>query len=136
VAAITPEYNLPRIVLPSDRPEMIPLLKSNLEIYKTKIRPLIREGNLYHNIVDSASGFDGVQYYSPVEDRGVVLLFGPAGKSTTIRCQRLKPGQNYQVQFTDQPEQNTTRTGAQLMSDGLPVTFTGAAQSEIILFSV
>ncbi len=133
VAAITPEYNLPKIVLPSDLPEMIPHLKSNLAIYKSEIRPLIRDGNLYHDIVDAASGFDGVQYCSPQKDRGVVMLFGPAGGSTTVMFKRLKPEQKYQVKFTDMPEQNTTLTGAQLMKEGLPVTFTGTAQSEIIL---
>jgi hypothetical protein len=133
VAAITPEYNLPKIVLPSDMPEMIPYLKSNLALYKREIRPLIRDGNLYHDIVEAGSGFDGVEYYSPSQDRGVVLLFGPAGKSATVRCKRLKPEQKYQVKFTDLPAQNTTLTGAQLMKEGLPVTFTGTAQSEIIL---
>ncbi len=133
VAAITPEYNRPKIVLPSDMPQMIPELKSNLALYKTAIRPLIREGNLYHDVVAAASGFDGVEYYSPSEDRGVVLLFGPAGKSATVRCKRLKPEQTYRVKFTDLPAQNTTLTGAALMKEGLPVTFTGTAQSEIIL---
>jgi hypothetical protein len=133
VAAITPTYNLPKIVLPSDLPEMIPYLKSNLALYKKEIRPLIREGNLYHDVVEAASGFDGVEYYGPGEDRGVVLLFGPSGKSTTVRWKRLKPEQTYQVKFTDMPAQNTTLTGAQLMKEGLPVTFTGTAQSEIIL---
>jgi hypothetical protein len=133
VAAITPEYNLPKIVLPSDMPEMIPHLKSNLAIYKWEIRPLIREGNLYHDIVDVASGFDGAEYNSPSQDRSVVLLFGPAGKSVTVRCKRLNPEQNYEVKFTDMPAQNTKLTGAQLMKEGLPVTFTGTAQSEIIL---
>ena len=39
VAAIGPEYNLPKIVLPSDMPEMIPHLKSNLAIYKRRFGP-------------------------------------------------------------------------------------------------
>jgi hypothetical protein len=64
-----------------------------------------------------------------------VLLFGPAGKSTTVRFKRLKPKTTYLAEFTDQPSQNTTRTGAQLMNEGLPVTFTGTIQSEIILLS-
>ena len=34
---------------------------------------------------------------------------------------------------TDLPAQNTTLTGAQLMAGGLPVTFNGTTQSEIIL---
>jgi hypothetical protein len=132
VAAITPEYNLPKIVLPSDLPEMIPFVKANLALYKSEIRPLIRDGNLYHNIVSDA-GFDGIQYYNPSEDKGVVMLFGPAGKNATIRFKRLKPEQKYQVRFTDQPSQNITRTGTQLMTEGLPVTLTGTSQSEIIL---
>ncbi|MCX6872307.1 MAG: GH36 C-terminal domain-containing protein [Verrucomicrobia bacterium] len=133
VGAIGPKYNPKNIVLPSDVPQVIPCMKSNLALYKSKIRPLVREGNLYHNIVEADSGFDGAQYYSPLEDRGLVLLFGPAGKSTTVRCKRLKPEQKYKVQFTDQPAQNTTITGAQLMTEGLSVTFTGTVQSEIIL---
>ena len=133
VGAIGPKYNPKNVVLPSDVPHVIPCMKANLAIYKSKIRPLIREGNLYHDIVEAASGFDGVEYYSPTEDRGVVMLFGPAGKSATVRCKRLKPEQKYQVQFTDLPTQNTTLKGAQLMDEGLPVTFTGTTQSEIIL---
>jgi hypothetical protein len=132
VAAIGPEYNLPRIVLPSDLPEMIPCLKANLALYKSEIRPLIREGNLYHDIV-TTPGFDGVEYYSPSEDRGVVLLFGPSGKSATVRFRKLRSEQKYQVRFTDQPSQNTALSGAQLMAEGLPVTLTGTIQSEIIL---
>ncbi len=60
-------------------------------------------------------------------------MFGPAGKSATVRCKRLKAEQKYQVKFTDLPAQNTTLTGAHLMKEGLPVTLTGTAQSEIIL---
>jgi hypothetical protein len=53
--------------------------------------------------------------------------------SVTVKCKRLKSEQKYQVRFTDQPAQNTTLTGAQLMGEGLPVAFTGTIQSEIIL---
>jgi len=133
VGAIGPKYNPRNVVFPSDVPHVIPCMKANLAIYKSKIRPLIREGNLYHDIVDAVSGFDGVQYNSPTADRGVVMLFGPAGKSATVRCKRLQPHQKYRVQFTDLPAQNTTLTGAQLMARGLPVTFNGTTQSEIIL---
>lgn len=126
-------YNPTNVALPSDFPEVMPSVRANLALYRSTIRPLIREGDLYHTIVDPASGFDGAEYYSSSSDKGVVLLFGPAGKKTVVRLKGLNPDRQYRLVFTDQPARNSVRSGAHLMGEGLPVEFTGTVQSEIVL---
>ena len=98
-------------------------------LYKNEVRPLVRDGNLYH-ILPRPDGvnFDGVMYADPdsANDlKGMVFLFKPSetpGNTVHVTLAGLDPDKTYDLSFEDRPEQNTTATGASLMTDGIDVT--------------
>lgn len=109
------------------------------EIYKAKLRPIIRNGNLYH-ILPRPDGinWDGIMYAdidSDNEIKGVIFLFKPsaeAGNAIHINLQGLDESRQYQLVFEDHPEQNINKSGASLMADGLDVTIPQDVGSDII----
>ncbi len=97
-------------------------------IYKEKVRPLVREAELYHILPrPDGTNWDGIMYADPDsknEIKGVVFLFKPsAGVSDTYNVvfDGLYEDTVYQLTFEDRPEQNCTATGADLMTKGLDV---------------
>ena len=108
-------------------------------IYKQKLRPLIREADLYH-ILPRPDGvnWDGIEYIDADTDReikGVVMLWKPTnteGETKTVMLRGLKADVSYQLTFEDRPEQNRVMTGAELTDTGLTVTITGDMGSEMI----
>jgi hypothetical protein len=105
------------------------------------MRPLIRNGNLYH-ILPRPDGvhWDGLQYVdleSENEIMGMVLLWKPSneeGPQKTVKLRGLEADASYQLTFEDRKEQNAVYTGAQLM-EGLTVTIEGDFGSEMIWIS-
>ena len=95
------------------------------KMYAEKIRPLVRNGELYH-ILPRPDGvhYDGVMYAdadAESEIKGLVFLFKPseeAGASCRLTLSGLNAEKTYRVQFEDRPEQNFTATGAKLMEAG------------------
>jgi len=109
-------------------------------MYRDKIRPLVRNANLYHILPrPDEVNWDGIQYYdSEVTDsdqiKGAVFLFKPTdteGDTKLIQFKGLDPNAVYTLEFEDRTVQNTTKTGAQLMA-GLTVTIPENRGSEII----
>lgn len=108
-------------------------------MYKEKIRPLVRSGNLYH-ILPRPDGinWDGVMYASQNSGndiQGAVFLFKPsskAGETVHITLCGLEPERQYQLVFEDDKAQNISKKGSELMSVGIDVTITQPVGSEII----
>ena len=98
-------------------------------LYRTKIRPIQRDGELYH-ILPRPDGvnWDGMMYADPDSKndiKGVVFLFKPSEQTTdryTVVMDGLDPNVTYQLTFEDRPEQNCTAKGSVLMSAGIEVT--------------
>ena len=96
--------------------------------YKEKIRPLVREAELYH-ILPRPDGvnWDGIMYADPDsanEIKGVVFLFKPSADVENVKnivFDGLDESTVYQLTFEDRPEQNCTATGADLMTKGIDV---------------
>ena len=108
-------------------------------IYKEKLRPLIREGDLYHILPrPDGENWDGLEYVDADTDReikGVVMLWKPTnkeGETKTVKLRGLMADVSYQLTFEDRPEQNRVMTGAELMETGLTVTISGDVGSEIV----
>jgi len=121
--------------MPSDLPSCIPMLRENIGLYKTRLRPLIREANLYHIfLLPDGVDWDGIQYHDPVKGTGAIMLFKPNNKVDTRRIvlKGLDRNKPYALTFQDRPEQNTRQTGADLMDQGFDVTMTGQNVSEIV----
>ena len=103
-------------------------IKQYAEMYDQKLRPLIREGELYH-ILPRPDGinWDGVMYSdldSENEIKGAVFLFKPsetASDTYHVTLRGLDENTVYELVFEDRPEQNFSASGKTLMTDGFDV---------------
>ena len=119
----------------SDKPVYI----EHIKLYKEKQRPILRGACVYH-ILPMADGtnYDGLMFYNPDIERGSVFIFKPSAKATDgdsklIKLKGLDRAASYRLTFQDRTQLNCTKTGAQLMDDGITVTeMTGEQASEII----
>jgi alpha-galactosidase len=109
-------------------------VKAAVNTYKTKIRPLVRNADLYH-ILPRPDGrsWDGIQYYDPATKKGVVYLFKPGAVHDTIilRLRGVDPGVRYRVTFEDGSNPAVEKTGAELLA-GLEVTLQASPVSELV----
>ena len=104
--------------------------------YKTRLRPLIRNADLYH-IFPRPDGkrWDGVEYFDPQAKKGVVYLFKPAAQpdTTTVRLCGLVKDARYRVTFEDGSNPSVLKTGEELAA-GIEVTLRGERASELMFF--
>jgi len=110
-------------------------IKKAVATYKEKLRPLIRDANLYHIFSRPDSiHWDGVQYYNPATQRGVVYIFKPKdiGDRYTIKLKGLDPKINYQITFEDGSNNSTVIKGSVLMKAGIEVVLKGELVSELM----
>jgi hypothetical protein len=116
-----------------------PVYRQHIALYKSKQRPILRGADVYH-ILPMADGvnWDGLQFFNPEIDQGSVLLFKPStkaadGDSKVIKLKGLDRKTAYALTFQDRVNLTCSRTGAQLMDEGVAVTgMTGERASEII----
>ncbi len=114
-------------------------LKACVETYKTRIRPLVRNADLYHVFPrPDGSNRDGLEYYDPVAGKGVVFVFQPArgGATDAIRLRGLDPQRTYSLSFEDGTHPPCIKPASELMHQGLPVVLPGDEVSELIFFEV
>jgi hypothetical protein len=107
-------------------------------LYKSKLRPLIRQADVYH-VSDRPDGvhWDGMEYYSTQLRRGVLYAFrGSASDlpSHRFRLAGLKPGSRYRLHFQDNPAANREVAGASLMQMGVDVGLPLPLSSDLIFF--
>jgi hypothetical protein len=120
-------------------PEEKEAIKACVHTYKTKIRPLVRQGDLYH-ILPRPDGrnWDGVEYYDPAVGKGVVYLFQPTRRDapTRIRLKGLDATERYNVRFEDGTHSSSVKSGEELINTGLELSLQGDEISELIFFQV
>jgi alpha-galactosidase len=107
-----------------------------ITLYKEKLRPLIRDAQLYH-ISDRPDGvhWDGIEYWDPARKKGVVYAFHgsePAEPTHTFQLRGLDPAKHYRLSFQDETEPDRTLLGAELIQAGLPVKLQYPLSSELI----
>ena len=104
--------------------------------YKTKIRPLVRNANLYHIFPRPTNTiWDGVEYYNPATEKGCVYIFRPESCSISTQSIILKgldAMKNYVLSFEDGTNATVSKSGSELMSTGISVTLNSAKLSEIM----
>jgi len=114
-------------------------LKACVDTYKARIRPLVREADLYH-ILPRPDGrnWDGIEYYNPANGKGVAYLFKPSDEATTarIRLKGLDRERTYRLSFEDGTHPSSVRSAAELMDTGLSVTLEGKEVSELVFFEI
>jgi hypothetical protein len=116
-----------------------PLYRQHIALYKTRQRPILRGGNVYHILpIADGTNWDGLQFYNPDLDQGSVFLFKPSAKavdgdSKVIRIKGLDRKATYALTFQERVNLNCSRTGVQLMDEGISVSgMAGDRASEII----
>jgi alpha-galactosidase len=108
-------------------------------LYKSALRPLIREADLYH-VSKRPDGvhWDGVEYYSAGLGRGVLYAFRgsePDQPTHRFRLLGLIPGRRYALKFQDQgAAADRVQTGHVLTQQGVAVTLKWPLSSELVFF--
>ena len=110
--------------------------KEEIRLYKTELRPFIRDAHLYH-ISERPDGvrWDGMEYFDPQRRSGVVYAFRgsvAAEGEHTFSLQGLQPKARYRVRFHDHSSPDATVSGSQLMQTGLRVRLSESNSSEVI----
>ena len=106
-------------------------------LYKSRLRPLIREAGLYH-VADRPDGvhWDGIEYYSVRQRHGVLYAFrGSTENEPThqFRLQGLGPRIRYRLHFQDLGSgADIIKSGQTLMRDGIRVDLPLPYSSELV----
>ena len=109
--------------------------RAQFALYRTALRPLIRSADLYH-VSERPDGvhWDGLEYWSPAEQRGVLYAFrgtAPGEPEHRFRLAGLDPRGRYALHFHDAGIRRTA-TGRALMRAGLAVTLPAPLSSELV----
>jgi hypothetical protein len=108
------------------------------QLYKSQLRPLIRDALLYH-VSPRPDGvhWDAVEYFDPQRQRGVVYVFrgSTAAADHRIVLHGLRARVNYHLRFHDHSSSNLTISGRELMSTGLLLHLRASNSSELVFFS-
>jgi hypothetical protein len=106
-------------------------------LYKSTLRPLIREADVYH-VAQRPDGvhWDGIEYYSARLRRGVLYAFrgaAPDQPTHRFRLLGLNLGARYRLRFQDQgAAANLVLTGQLLKQEGVEVSLPLPLSSELI----
>jgi hypothetical protein len=109
-----------------------------IALYKSLLRPLIRDADLYH-VTPRPDGvrWDGIEYYSAGLRRGVLYAFRGSSDDQPqyrFRLLGLNRDRRYRLKFQDHPALNRVLTGASLMQSGVDVGLALPLSSELIFF--
>ena len=106
------------------------------QLYKTELRPLIRDADLYHiSARPDGVHWDGLEYFAPDRGQGVVYAFRgttPDENSHAFGLRGLEAGRQYALHFEDQSSPDRVAYGRELMNAGLRVSLLFAESSELI----
>jgi alpha-galactosidase len=111
---------------------------AEFEVYKHKLRPLIRTADIYH-VSDRPDGvhWDGMEYFDPATNDGVLLAFRgstQAERSHVFKLQGLATTLQYRISSQDRSFTDYTASGEQLMELGITVDKPVPNSSEIVFF--
>ncbi|WP_347260986.1 alpha-galactosidase [Rudaea sp.] len=111
--------------------------RAELDFYKTTLRPLIREADLYHvGPRADGKGWDGIEYFDASRGRGVLYAFrgnAPGTEKYTFSLRGLDARRNYRLSFRDRSSADITRSGGEWMQDGVSVNLPRPDSSELVL---
>ena len=106
-----------------------------MNTYKTKIRPLVRTGNLYHILPrPDDKDWDGVEYFDPETKNGAVYVFRPGSPSgaETIKLKGLDAKGRYWLWCEDGSIAPTQKGGDELMTRGFEMRLPAPFSSDIV----
>lgn len=117
-------------------PEQHTVAKQEFALYKSTLRPLIRDANLYH-VSPRPDGmhWDGMQYFDSRRKQGVLYAFRGSTQSESSHAfvlAGLRPEGNYKLHFQDGSSADKTIKGSELLKKGLTVNLTVPNSSELV----
>jgi hypothetical protein len=110
-----------------------------LSLYKARLRPLIRDAELFH-ISQRPDGvhWDGMEYWDRARGQGVIFAFHGSDAAATEHSFMLR-GLNaravYHLHFEDGTSPDITASGQHLMTSGLHVVLPEPQSSELVFIS-
>jgi alpha-galactosidase len=116
--------------------------KEEFELYKTKLRPLIRDAELHHiSARPDGVHWDAMEYFDPTRETGVVYVFRGTATNAHANQQKfalkgLRSDRQYLLHFHDGNSRDRKMTGRTLMESGLEVELRTANSSELVFISV
>jgi hypothetical protein len=110
--------------------------KQEIRLYREKLRPFIRDADLYH-ISERPNGvdWDGIEYFDQKRGKGVVYIFRGSTETKdkhSFRLQGVRPTRQYRLHFNDGSAADRTASGRDLAGMGLAVTLPVPNSSELI----
>jgi alpha-galactosidase len=109
--------------------------RKSAEVYKSWIRPMLRDVKVHH-ILPRPDGYhwDGMFYWSPSLKRGTVYIFRPNNDQASERVllKGLALSKKYRVWSEDGGAEKEIQTGFNLMQTGLKITLPGKFTSDLI----
>ena len=110
--------------------------KEEFRLYKDRLRPLIRNADMYH-VSERPDGvhWDGLEYFDANTGKGVLYAFhgSDVGETPhTFFMKGLQAGRNYKVMFHDKSSPDTTMAGEELLRKGLRLNLPIANSSELV----
>ncbi len=113
--------------------------KQAIALYKSDLRPLIRDAHLYHvSTRPDGVHWDGVEYWDPARSKGVVFAFRgttPDEPEHRFVLAGLDPARHYQLHFQDGSAPDGSAAGGDLMGQGLLVRLQNPLSSELVFLS-
>jgi alpha-galactosidase len=116
-------------------PEEIAGTQRAAEIYKSWIRPMLKDVEVHHILPRPDDlHWDGMFYWSPGLKRGTLYIFRPNNDQATqrIRLKGLMPAAQYRLRSEDGSVPEEMRAGSDLMSGGLKVKLPRKYSSDLI----
>jgi hypothetical protein len=117
-------------------PEQHAAAGAEFALYKERLRPLIRDADLYHlSARPDGVHWDAVEYFDPKASRGMVYAF--RGTTTdeaehVFVLRGLRGDRNYRIHFEDGSSPDATLSGQDLLRSGLKVALKSVNSSELI----
>lgn len=120
-------------------PEQHAAARAAIALYKSRLRPLIRDAQLFH-IAPRPDGvrWDGLEYYNPVRQQGVVYAFRgsvPEEPEHRYVLAGLEPRATYHLHYQDGSSSDAAISGRDLMTTGLHVALPAPLTSELVFIS-
>jgi hypothetical protein len=110
-----------------------------IALYKSELRPLIRDARLYHvSPRPDGAQWDGMQYWDPRRAKGVVFAFRgsiPGETEHRFVLAGLEVSRRYRLHFQDGTAPDRTATGSELMHQGLLVRLQNPLSSELVFLT-
>jgi len=105
------------------------------QLYKEWVRPMLPDVKVHHILPrPDGTNWDGMFYWSHALRRGTLYIFRPAGpeKHRSVKLQGLEDRKRYRVWCEDGSVGAGTRTGRELMRDGVAIRLPEPYTSDLV----